>query len=56
MINSRKLSIKAVVTLEVRVENLYDAEAAVDIETDGGIKEKYRCGGYCGTQKRYASD
>ena len=34
MINSRKLSIKAVVTLEVRVENLYDAEAAVDIETD----------------------
>lgn len=34
MINSRKLSIKAVVTLEVRVENLYDAEAAVDVETD----------------------
>ena len=34
MINSRKLSIKAVVTLEVRVESLYDAEAAVDIETD----------------------
>ena len=26
--------IQAVVTLEVRVENLYDAEAAVDIETD----------------------
>lgn len=34
MINSRKLSIKAVVTLEVRVENLYDAEVAVDVETD----------------------
>ena len=34
MINSRKLSIKAVVTLEVRVESLSDAEAAVDIETD----------------------
>lgn len=34
MINSRKLSIKAVLTLEVRVESLYDAEAAVDIETD----------------------
>lgn len=34
MINSRKLSIKAVVALEVRVESLYDAEAAVDVETD----------------------
>lgn len=34
MINSRKLSIKAVVSLEVRVESLYDAEAAVDVETD----------------------
>jgi len=34
MINSRKLSIKAVVTLEVRVESLSDAEAAVDIEAD----------------------
>lgn len=34
MINSRKLSIKAVITLEARVESLYDAEAAVDIETD----------------------
>ena len=33
-INSRKLSIKAVITLEARVESLYDAEAAVDIETD----------------------
>ncbi|MBP3927142.1 MAG: DUF3794 domain-containing protein, partial [Clostridium sp.] len=34
MINSRKLSIKAVVVLEVRVESLYDAEAAVDVETE----------------------
>lgn len=34
MINSRKLSIKAIISLEVRVEDLYDAEAAVDIETD----------------------
>lgn len=34
VINSRKLSIKAMVTLEVRVESLYDTEAAVDIETD----------------------
>ena len=35
IINSRKLSIKAVVTLEVRAEGLSDAEAAVDLETDG---------------------
>lgn len=34
MINSRKLSIKAVITLEARMESLYDSEAAVDIETD----------------------
>lgn len=34
MINSRKLSIKAIVTLEARIESLYDAEAAVDIEMD----------------------
>ncbi len=34
LINSRKLSVKAVVTLEVRAESLCDAEAAVDIETD----------------------
>lgn len=34
MINSRKLSIKAMITLEARVETLYDAEAAVDIETN----------------------
>lgn len=34
MINSRKLSIKAMITLEARVESLYDAEAAVDIETN----------------------
>lgn len=34
MINSRKLSIKAVITLEARMESLYDAEAAVDVEAD----------------------
>ncbi len=33
VINSRKLSIKAIVTLEVKVEALFDAEAAVDIGT-----------------------
>ncbi len=31
MINSRKISVKAIVTLVVRVETLYDAEAAVDV-------------------------
>lgn len=34
VINSRKVSIRAVVVLEVRAEALYDAEAAVDLETD----------------------
>ena len=44
MINSRKLSIKAVVTLEVRVESLSDAEAARDRRgQDRGFKAKYRC-------------
>lgn len=31
MINSRKLSVKAIVTLDVRVETLYDAQAAADV-------------------------
>ena len=35
MINSRKLSVKAIVTLNVRVETLYDAEAAVEVELNG---------------------
>ena len=42
MINSRKLNIKAVVVLEVRVESLYDAEAAVDVQTDDGQVELCR--------------
>lgn len=33
MINSRKLGMKAIVTLEVRVEMIYDVEAAVDVNT-----------------------
>ena len=33
IINSRKLSIQAVVTLEVRVEALFDTEAAVELGT-----------------------
>jgi LysM repeat protein len=35
MINSRKISVKAIVTLVVRVEALYDAEAAVDVVETG---------------------
>lgn len=31
MINSRKISVKAIVTLVIRVETLYDAEAAIDV-------------------------
>lgn len=37
MINSRKLSVKAIVTLEVKVETLYDVEAAVEVDTGTGI-------------------
>lgn len=33
IINSRKLSIKSIVTLEVKVETLYDVEAAVEVDT-----------------------
>ena len=33
MINSRKLSIKGIVTLEVKVESLFDTEAAVELGT-----------------------
>ena len=40
MINSRKISVKAIVTLVVRVETLYDAEAAVDVvETTAGGRD-----------------
>lgn len=35
MINSRKLSVKAVITLQVRAESLYDAEAAEDAAVTG---------------------
>lgn len=37
IINSRKLSMKAIVTLDVRVETLFDTEAATDIQAiEGG--------------------
>lgn len=43
MVNSRKLGVKAIVTLEVRVESLYQAEAAVDVaeeSRDGVMRQK----------------
>ncbi|WP_367569120.1 SPOCS domain-containing protein [Lacrimispora sp.] len=33
LINSRKLSVKAIVTLQVKVETAYDVDAAVDVDT-----------------------
>lgn len=38
MINSRKLNVKAIVTLKVRVETLCTAEAAVDVTDDAGLQ------------------
>ena len=38
MINSRKLGIKALVTLEAKAEALYDTEAAVEIRDTGKLK------------------
>lgn len=39
MINSRKVSVKAIVTLVIRVETLYDAEAAIDV-IEGGTANR----------------
>jgi len=36
IINSRKLSVKAIITLDVKVESLYDAEAATDVQMADG--------------------
>ncbi len=36
MINSRKLSMRGIVTLEIKVETLFDTEAAVDLGDVGG--------------------
>ena len=40
MVNSRKLGVKAIITLEVRVESLYQAEAAEDAG-EGGSPEPW---------------
>lgn len=39
MVNSRKLGVKAIVTLEVRVESLYQSEAAEDARESGSQSE-----------------
>lgn len=39
MIHSRKLGIKAIVTLEAKAEALYDTEAAVEVKADGPALE-----------------
>ncbi len=36
MINSRKLGVQAIVTLQVRIETLRDVEAAVDVDMGNG--------------------
>lgn len=40
MINSRKVSVKAIVTLVIRVETLYDAEAAIDVIEGGAAGQE----------------
>lgn len=59
MIHSRKLGIKAIVTLEAKAESLYDTEAAVDVRgADDEIhlqvrRERIPGSGHCPAQKRY---
>ncbi len=38
IINSRKLNVKALVTLKIQAETIYDAEAAVDVRFDGNVE------------------
>lgn len=42
MINSRKLSVKALVTLHIQAETLFDAEAASDVKFDGNVESLKR--------------
>lgn len=39
IINSRKLSVKAIVTLQVKVESAYDVDAAVEVDTKMATKD-----------------
>lgn len=38
LINSRKLSVKALVTLHIQAENIEDADAAADVRFDGNVE------------------
>ena len=38
MINSRKLGVQAIITLQVRVETLRDVEAAVDVDMENSSR------------------
>lgn len=38
IINSRKLNVKALVTLKIQAETIYDAEAAADVKFDGNVE------------------
>ncbi len=42
IINSRKLSVRGIVTLEIKVETLFDTEAAIDLEK--GTQEEFGSG------------
>ena len=39
MINSRKMGVQAIITLQVRIETVRDVCAAVDVDMDGGLEE-----------------
>lgn len=38
LINSRKLNVKALVTLKIQAETIFDAEAAADVNFDGNVE------------------
>ncbi len=38
MINSRKINVKAIISLDFLVEDIYDEEAAIGIETEDGVQ------------------
>jgi len=38
LINSRKLNVKALVTIKIQAETIYDAEAAADVKFDGSVE------------------
>ena len=42
MINSRKLNVKALVTIKIQADSIYDAQAAADADFDGSVETKKR--------------